>query len=146
MSQPGLPPQQPNPGGDAPWTPGSQPTPPPPPPAPAARRSRGRKIGGIVFTVLVFVVIAGVSWFLRQDDAISAKVGDCLKQTGDNSVEVVACSDAAATLKVVGRVENKTQVEAQISACSGIEGAESTYWEGEQGEKGLVLCLAKNTK
>jgi hypothetical protein len=145
MSQPGVPPQQPNPGEPTPWNPAPQGAP-PPPPAPVARPSRGRKIGGIIVAVLILAGIAGFSWFMSRDDATNAKVGDCLKQTGDNSVQVVDCSDSEATLKVVGRVEDKTQIEGQLSACDGVEGTESSYWEGKQGEKGLVLCLAKNTK
>jgi hypothetical protein len=147
MSEPGVPPQQPNPGQQS-WNPAQQGGVPQgaPPPAPAARPSRGRKIGGILVAVLILAAIAAFSWFMGRDDATKAKVGDCLKQTGDNSVQVVECSDSEATLKVVGRVEDKTQIEAQLSACDAFEGAESTYWEGKQGEKGLVLCLAKNTK
>jgi hypothetical protein len=58
----------------------------------------------------------------------------------------VKCDDASATYKVVGRVDDKTEVEASLDACDAFvsQGATQVYWQGKSGAKGLVLCLAKN--
>jgi hypothetical protein len=115
--------------------------PPGPAPQPARRGGAGRLI---VILVVVVVVIGGLitlGVFLNRDAASNAKVGDCVQQSGDD-VSVVKCDDTNADFKVVGRVEDKTQVEASLSACDPFPDAESLYWEGKPGEKGLVLCLA----
>ena len=67
-------------------------------------------------------------------------------RTGANSVKIVKCDDASATFKVVGRVDDKTEVDASIDACDSYasQGAVSVYWQGTSGGKGMVLCLAKN--
>jgi len=97
--------------------------------------------------VVVIAVVALIAAYFRQGAAASARVGDCMQRTGTNSLKVVKCTDKNAKLVVVGRVENKTQIEASISACSDFDGKNvvSSYWEGKQGgvdEKGIVLCLA----
>jgi len=118
---------------------------PPPGPAPQPVRSGGGARRRIITIVVALVVIGGlvaVGAFLNRDAASKAKVGDCVQQQGSNDLKVVKCDDSSADFKVVGRVENKTQVEASLSACDSFPDAESAYWEGEQGKKGLVLCLA----
>jgi hypothetical protein len=118
---------------------------PPPGPAPQpARRGGGirRRIITIVIALVVIGGLAAVGAYLNRDAASKAKVGDCVQQEGSNDLKVVKCDDAAADYKVVGRVDNKTQSEAGLSACDPFPDAESAYWEGESGEKGLVLCLA----
>ena len=140
-AQPGgfPPPQQ---GGFAPTQAGGFP---PPGPAPQPVRSGGGMRRRIITTVFALVVIGGlaaVGAFLNRDAASKAKVGDCVQQQGSNDLKVVKCGDAKADYKVVGRVEDKTQVEASLSACDSFPDAESAYWEGESGKKGLVLCLA----
>jgi hypothetical protein len=61
-------------------------------------------------------------------------------------MSATACCDAAdARFKVVGRVEGKTQAEAQISLNTGCEQwpeTTATFWVGERGQHGSVLCLA----
>jgi hypothetical protein len=101
-----------------------------------------RRIITIVVALVVIGGLAAVGTYLNRDAASKAKVGDCVQQQGSNDLKVVKCDDANADYKVVGRVENKTQVEAGLSACDAFPDAESAYWEGEQGKKGLVLCLA----
>jgi hypothetical protein len=117
----------------------------PPGPAPQpARRGGGmrRRIITIVVALVVIGGLAAVGTFLNRDAASKAKVGDCVQQEGTNDLKVVKCDDAAADFKVVGRVEDKTQSEASLSACDPFADTESAYWEGEPGKKGLVLCLA----
>ena len=101
-----------------------------------------RRIITIVVALVVIGGIAAVSTYLNRDAASKAKVGDCVQQEGSNDLKVVKCDDAAADYKVVGRVDNKTQSEAGLSACDPFPDAESAYWEGETGKDGLVLCLA----
>ena|SRR5690349_4539049 len=134
------------------------PTPPPfaPQPAPGqpivpggkvANPKRRQRIVGIVTIIVVLGILGGVLWATRHN-ASTAKVGDCMKQTGENSLKVVKCDDPKASFKVVGKVENKTQTDAQFSACDPFEAQkpESVYWEGESGKTGYVLCLAKTGK
>ena len=134
------------------------PTPPPFPPQPApgqpvtpvgkvANPKRRQRIVGIV-TIVVVLGLLGAVFLATRHNASTAKVGDCMKQTGENSLEVVKCDDPNAGFKVVGKVENKTQTEAQFSACDpfAAQKPESVYWEGESGKTGYVLCLAKTGK
>lgn len=122
---------------------------PPPGPAPQPARSGGgmKKVISIVIGIVVVAVIgfgvrAAIDYF-DKDAANKAKVGDCVAQEGSDDVKVVECGSSDADFKVVGRVEDKTQAEAGISACGPFveQGAEQAYWEGERGKKGLVLCL-----
>jgi hypothetical protein len=127
---PNAPPQQPYPGMAG--QPGMPPQPKP--------KSKRRFIGLAILLVVVAVVGIG-GWIASRDAAGSAKQGDCVQQTGANDLKVVKCDDAKADFKVVGRVEDKNQTETD-SACAAYKDAESSYWEGESGKKGLVLCLA----
>jgi hypothetical protein len=86
--------------------------------------------------------LVAVGLYFGRDAASKAKVGDCVQQQGSNDLKVVKCDDTKANFKVVGRVEDKTQVEASLGACDDFPDAQSAYWEGKSGEKGLVLCLA----
>jgi hypothetical protein len=118
--------------------------PPGPAPQPARRGGAGR---AIVILVVVLVVVGGLAaagWYFSRDAANKANVGDCVQQQGSDDLKVVDCASADADYKVVGRVEDKTQTEASLGACDDFtdQGAESAYWEGESGKKGLVLCLA----
>jgi hypothetical protein len=123
------------------------------PPAASRPANAGKKRQLVILGVLALLLVGGfgISWYLSLNNAGHAKVGDCMKRSGTNSVKIVGCSDKAAELKVVGRVEGKTQIESTIAVSSVCDpfrdkGAEQTYWEGKQGKKGFVLCLAKNTK
>ena len=94
----------------------------------------------------VLIVVAagffGAAWFFTRDNGDRAKVGDCVKPSGEDSVKIVSCTSPDAAYKVVGRLDDKTQVEAELSACDGFSGADAVFWEGKAGDKGLVLCLA----
>jgi hypothetical protein len=115
----------------------------PPPggqPQPARRGSARRTL--ITLAVLAVLVVGGIAAgiYFNRNAASSAKVGDCVSQEGTNELEVVPCTDAKADFKVVGRVEDKSQGDTD-GACEPFTEAESAYWEGKQGAKGLVLCL-----
>ncbi len=116
--------------------------PPGPAPQPPRRSGGGRRL--ITRLVIIAVVIGGLialGIYFNRDAASSAKVGDCVTQEGSNELKVVKCDDAGADFKVVGRVEDKTRAEASLNACDSFPDAQQVYWEGKQGEKGLVLCL-----
>ncbi len=56
---------------------------------------------------------------------------------------MVSCDDRDADFKVVGRVADKTEIEATINACVPFaeQGADHVYWQGKSGKRGVVLCL-----
>ena len=116
-----------------------------PVPAATSRRSKRRQM--IILSVFLVIVVAffGFVYAATRHNPSTAKAGDCVTQTGLNSVQVVDCADARATFKVVGRVENKTEVEASLNACDAFadQGATQAFWSGQAGKTGYVLCLAK---
>ncbi|GAB3167232.1 LppU/SCO3897 family protein [Amycolatopsis sp. NPDC004378] len=120
---------------------------PPPGPQPAApkKSKRRQKIVLTVFLILVAGVLALV-WVATRSNGENAQVGNCVTESGENYVKIVDCGTPEATLKVVARVEDKTQTEAQISACTPYPDADQVFWEGKEGETGVVLCLAKTGK
>jgi hypothetical protein len=60
----------------------------------------------------------------------------------DAKLRVVPCDSPEAAFKVVGVVENKTQVQADATdVCSAYADTDFVYWEGYVGRTGLVLCL-----
>jgi hypothetical protein len=116
------------------------------PPAPSRGRGKRRQVVVLVVLLVVAGVVFGGIWLATRHNAVTAKVGDCVHQTGTDAVTVVACTDPGADFKVVGRVENQTEVDAGLSACDPYvsQGAEQFYWAGVEGKPGYVLCLAKN--
>jgi hypothetical protein len=110
--------------------------------APAAPRRRhlGRWIGvGVVVAAL-----GGVGWYLGFGPGapVSAVVGDCVAQTGTDDVKVVGCGEPSAQFRVAGKLENRTMIDAGLFACSDFPDATSSFWQGEEGKPGMVLCLA----
>ncbi|WP_432824956.1 LppU/SCO3897 family protein [Dactylosporangium sp. CA-092794] len=119
---------------------------PPVAPAPQARGGKRRQITILVTLLVVLAVLGGLGWFFSRDAAGNAKAGDCLHQTGENSVKIVDCTSADADFTVLGKVADKDEIESTIgisSVCDPWPDTTSVYWEGEQGKKGDVLCLQK---
>jgi hypothetical protein len=106
---------------------------------------RRQKIVLTVFLIVVAAILALV-WVATRSNGENAQVGNCVTESGENYVKIVDCGDSSATLKVVARVEDKTQTEAQVSACNAYPDADQVFWEGKEGETGVVLCLAKTGK
>ncbi|MEU7870411.1 hypothetical protein [Dactylosporangium sp. NPDC049140] len=103
---------------------------------------KGIKIPRLVISLVVLVVLGGVGWYLSRDDALNAKVGDCLHRKGGNDLAIVKCDSADANFTVLGRVESKTESEASADGvCDQWADATNTYWEGKSGQKGTLLCL-----
>lgn len=121
-------------------------------PATARNKNRNRYLSIGVGLVVATGLIVGGSWLVATvSDATgaatggpaSAAVGDCLARSGDEDVTVVGCGDQQAAFRIVGRVEDRTRIQAGLTACSPFEGTTDVYWQGPDGvaEKGLALCL-----
>jgi hypothetical protein len=130
MSDLGVPPQQPTPGRVAP------------------RNAKRRQVIVLVVLLVVTGGLLGGIWLATRSQPVNAKVGDCVHQTGSDSIAIVNCTDGTADFKVVGRVEDKTRSEAGYlsTVCDQYQGAERMFWQGAQDKKGYVLCLAPNAK
>jgi hypothetical protein len=156
-AQPPPPPQQAF--GQAPGGQGSFGAAPPPgqpgqpgQPLPAAEPEPKKKKSGLVRVVVTLVVLAALGvggWWFTRSDAVNAQVGDCLAGTTPEEMDAsklkkVECSASDAPFKVVERVENKTEAEAN-SACTESTEDRWVFWSGETGKSGTVLCLGRNT-
>jgi len=132
-----------------------------PPPAPSeAKKSGAKKALGIIGTILVIVVIAGLKFgigsFLNKDETADAKAGDCIAElpeiTGTeqekvSGAKVVECTSTDAAYNVVGRVEDQTEAQAKAdTACNQFfkEDDEGYIFSSiAPGKTGYVLCLTK---
>lgn len=94
---------------------------------------------------MAVVAFYGFVYAATRHNPGTAKVGDCVRQTGADAVQVVDCADSRAEFTVVGRVENKTEMEARLTACDPFAhlGATQAFRSGRAGRTGCVLCLAK---
>jgi hypothetical protein len=132
----------------APTASGAQPDAQPPSfdePAPAAKKSRGTLKRIAVYLIGAAVIAGGaIGWKYISGDPDTAKVGDCIAGEVADDMKVVDCGDAKAAHKVVGKVDGKTQQEADQDGqtiCGPFPTASSIFWSGEKGGKGYVLCL-----
>jgi hypothetical protein len=153
-------------GGEAPapppyGQPGQQPPPYGAPPPPSQKKGSAGKVIGIVAGAAVLVlVLCGVLgyfvWNNNKTNTVNAKVGDCIKSDALTSTtakevkgtKIVPCDSADATYKVVGIVNNKTEIQFNLdnNICDAYPTAESALWQGERNKSGSVLCLAPNKK
>lgn len=104
-------------------------------------RPRKSKIGRWVALLVIAGGVGGAVWYGTHAAPTTEGVGDCLAQTGGNQLTKVSCGDKSSRFRVLGKLENKTVVDATLDACSAFPTATSAYWEGESGQSGLVLCL-----
>jgi hypothetical protein len=145
QSNPGMWPVQSNPG-MRPAAPVSAPQAPPEPDGPPqVKPRRGRQAVGWIVALLVLVGFGFGGWYLLNSNApATAAVGDCVTQSGENDLTIVGCGEPTSQFKVVGKLENRTMIDAGLFACSEFPEATSSFWQGKPGpeEKGLVLCLA----
>ncbi|MEU8432795.1 hypothetical protein AB0F18_07735 [Streptomyces sp. NPDC029216] len=121
--------------------------PPPPPPA----RSGGIGIMKILKGIgIVLVLIAcAVGYFLSQDDADHAEVGDCLKNNGTTAasldLQVVDCGTAGATYKVVEVISGTLDTK-RCEGKSDLGYYEQTRGSRRRSGKQFVLCLNETKK
>ncbi len=99
---------------------------------------------GWIAAAVVVAALGGVGWYVTvgAPSPVTAAVGDCVAQTGENDVKVVGCGEPSAQFRVAGKVEDKTMIAASLFACSDFPDATSSYWQGVEGKPGTVLCLA----
>ena len=106
------------------------------------------KKGGVgkrlISAVVAIVVALGVGFAVRSGifDSKMA-VGDCLQQTGEDSVKVVGCDSSDAQYKILGVKEKMSKVAAQAGACNDWPDTTSIYWEGRNTSSGTIYCLQK---
>ncbi|GAB2870797.1 hypothetical protein GCM10027176_85670 [Actinoallomurus bryophytorum] len=125
--------------GAVPPQPGPAFTPPPP------QKRRGRRIIALVVLALIVVGIVVAALASSGSNPDSAAVNDCVTKPNNDSIKVVGCTSGDAALKVVGKVENKTQADVSLDSagiCKPFPTATSVYWKGKIGKAGYVLCLA----
>ncbi|MGI8330014.1 LppU/SCO3897 family protein [Actinomadura scrupuli] len=145
---PPPPPGAPNPAPGQQGAPGQPPQYGAPAPAPSKAASVGKSIlTRIVVAVVGLAVVAGVGYgwkVFKGEDPDLAKVGDCMAGTNADNLKVTKCTDAKATYKVVGKVEDKSEsaFNTDRSICAPFKDADSAFWKGEKGSNGYVLCLA----
>lgn len=102
----------------------------------------------IIGAVVVFGVIGigGIAWSYLSGAPETAKVGDCLSGQSADALKTVECSDPKAEHKVAAKIEDKTEAEFEAAdvetLCAGHPTTENAFWEGKEGGKGYVLCLA----
>ncbi len=109
----------------------------------APGRRRSAVTGWIVVLALLGAAAVGFA-ALRQGEPAAAGVGSCLESTGADSLAVVDCGSPGAQYTVVGKLKDRTSIDAGLFACSDFPTATTSYWYGREGvgEKGTVLCLA----
>ncbi|MFE0511014.1 hypothetical protein [Streptomyces sp. NPDC058964] len=144
--------------GQAPFPPqGQAPYPPQPgaPYAPVPPQQPKRKIGFKTIKNIVIVVAAiGVAiggYIASQNDADTAKVGDCMHRGSSNDsspdLEVVDCKSSKAQYVVLAKVKGKYSTE--LSASTKCEAAakdfQYTYTESGDGSD-FLLCLKEYKK
>lgn len=111
------------------------------PPAP----KKGGKVKRSLISVGIAIVVIIVGALVRNGvfDSPAMKVGDCVQQTGADSVKVVACDSADAQFSVIGIVEKQSQISARMGACKAFPETTSVYWQGRDTKSGTVYCLKK---
>jgi hypothetical protein len=116
-------------------------------PAPIApqRPRRGAKffMRAIGFVVIAAVAIGG--WIASQDDAKTAKAGDCMHRGNQNDnnpdLEVVDCSDAKAQFKVLAKIEGSfSDSQANDKCAAQAQDFQYAYTETGDGSS-FLLCL-----
>ncbi|MBF9067981.1 LppU/SCO3897 family protein [Streptacidiphilus fuscans] len=142
---PQQPPQQPNPGFQQPQPNQGFQVQPPQQPAPGGRTKRVGKVLGIRLIVsvvaLIVIGVGGFIWDHATGAADTAKVGDCVQNTGSDSnpnVHVLSCSDPNAKFKVLQVINNSSD----DSQCQNVQGVVAAYTES--GSNDMVLCLGNN--
>ncbi|MET7574694.1 hypothetical protein ABZT04_40390 [Streptomyces sp. NPDC005492] len=133
--QPGFPPQ-----GGVPFAPVPQ----------QPRRRFSFKM--IRLAVIIVIAVGGIAYGVisSQDDADTAKVGDCMHRgsTSDTNpdLEVVKCSDSKAQYTVLAKISgNYAEAEANTKCTAAAKDFQYTYTESGDGSD-FLLCLKDYSK
>jgi hypothetical protein len=111
-------------------------------------------LGVLLLVVAAIAIKVGIRWGARETidhstgSADIAGVGDCVDKDGTDSIKVVSCSGAR--YKVLGKVENQTEVgfelDRRLTMCTtSWPDTETGYWRGRKLGSGYVLCLGPVT-
>ncbi|TQJ75157.1 hypothetical protein [Streptomyces sp. SLBN-31] len=110
---------------------------------------RSRKLSFKAIRIILVIVVAlgfGAYKFLSgQDDADTAKVGDCMHRGSTNDsnpdLEVVKCSDAKAQYVVLAKISGDfSQTEAETKCTAAAKDFEYSYTQSGDGSD-FLLCL-----
>src|SRR5438046_2622873 len=66
-------------------------------------RSKRRQLIALAVFLILALVFFGFAWLRTRHNPVTAAVGDCVRRTGTDAVQVVNCGDAKAEFTVVGR-------------------------------------------
>jgi hypothetical protein len=116
------------------------------PPRDGMVRSTAMSKGKIILLVTVVLLVVGgvyaAAFYSDRSNAHNAKVGDCMGPAEGNLYAVAPCDGASTMYRVVGRIDGKTKSEMTMDSCDAYQGAVKVYWQGKEGQTGLILCLA----
>ncbi|MEU1537608.1 hypothetical protein ABZ461_05675 [Actinacidiphila glaucinigra] len=145
QGQPGaFPPPQGQPGAFPP--PQGQPGAFPPPAAPPRRgRNIGKRIIGVIITIVVIIGVRFAFSQFDQTDAETSKVGGCLHNKGtDKSPDLVDvdCSSGDAQFKIVKKFGDSTDQK----QCESVAESDVYYTQSGTDFNNVVLCLQSITK
>ena len=118
------------------------------------RRPPSRRFSPKLIKLLVIIVIAiGAaiySYISSQDDADTAKVGDCMHRGSTNDtnpdLEVVKCSDSKAQYVVLAKISgNYSRTEADTKCTAAAKDFQYSYTQSGDGSD-FLLCLKDYSK
>lgn len=120
-------------------------------PAPGKKKVPTARIVIGVIGVVVVIIIAVVALIQRQSAPDSAAVNDCMHADGEDAstLKKVGC-DTDWNFKVVGKIDDVTESQWRTGSahptdptgiCHDYPSTTASFWKGEQGGKGYVLCL-----
>ncbi|MCW3838723.1 hypothetical protein ONA70_01245 [Micromonospora yasonensis] len=130
-------------------------------PSAPAGKSKGRKVLGAVGLLVAVIAVGAAKGALhlweQRDDAVQAKVGECIAKLPEvaegqekdvDEAKVVECTSTEAAYSVVGRVDHQTEAQARSGeACDQYfkEGDDGYVFSGGErsGGKFYLLCLTK---
>jgi hypothetical protein len=130
-----------------------QATPPPPAAAPgaqpygAAPAPEQKKSGGVIKSIIRYIailVVVGIGVFVYKQVTgapETAAVGDCMVGQSADALKTTDCNGGEAEWKVVGKLDDQPENVTTEQACAAFPTTEVSFWEGDKGGKGYVLCL-----
>ena len=99
----------------------------------------------IIAVIVIAIVAAVVSFITSQNDADTAKVGDCMHRGSTNDsnpdLEVVKCDSSQAQYIVLAKINgNYSETEAQTKCLAAAKDFQYSYTESGDGSD-FLLCL-----
>ncbi|MGY1772497.1 hypothetical protein [Blastococcus sp. SYSU D00813] len=93
------------------------------------------------------VLVAGALALFAFLGGSGSEVDDCVSANAAGEVETVDCDDDSAVARVVGFDDDDITYDDYLASdddfCSGVDGAVTHFWEGEEGEEGRVVCVGE---